>query len=125
MSNLAWISMACLLLAAGIGLFGYAQHKQNVQLISQRVQRVLDAEPTLVLPAALDKEQQQRRHEWLQFVPPWVQQAFSPRQWVLIALTTLCATGLVAWMASLGIAAIVPLLVLGIALFAGSVCVHA
>lgn len=117
MSSLAWISMACLLLAAGIGLLGYAQHKQNVQVISQRVQRVLDAEPTLVLPAALDKERQQRQHKWLQFAPPWVQQAFSPRQWVLIALSTGCVTGLVAWMTSLSIAAIVPLLVLGIALF--------
>ena len=117
MSNLGWISMACLLLAAGIGLWGYAQHKQNVQVISQRVQRVLDAEPTLVLPVALDKERQQRQHEWLQFAPPWVQQAFSPRQWVLIALSTGCVTGLVAWMSSLSIAVIVPLLVLGIALF--------
>ena len=117
MSNLAWVSMACLLLAAGIGLWGYAQHKQNVQVISQRVQRVLDAEPTLVLPVALDKERQQRQHEWLQFAPPWVQQAFSPRQWVLIALSTGCVTGLVAWMSSLSIAVIVPLLVLGIALF--------
>ena len=117
MSNLGWVSMACLLLAAGIGLWGYAQHKQNVQVISQRVQRVLDAEPTLVLPVALDKERQQRQHEWLQFAPPWVQQAFSPRQWVLIALSTGCVTGLVAWMTSLSIAAIVPLLVLGIALF--------
>jgi len=117
MSNLGWVSMACLLLAAGIGLWGYAQHKQNVQVISQRVQRVLDAEPTLVLPVALDKERQQRQHEWLQFAPPWVQQAFSPRQWVLIALSTGCVTGLVAWMSSLSIAAIVPLLVLGIALF--------
>lgn len=118
MSGFAWVSMACFLFAAGIGLWGYAQQKQNVQNISQRVQRVLDAEPTLVLPHVLGQEQQQRKKPWLSFAPAWVQQAFTPKQWVVMSTVTLVVAAVVASVAGLSIAAIVPLLALSAMLFA-------
>lgn len=117
MSPLAWISLACLLLAAGVGLWGYAQQQQKVSAISERVQRVLDAEPTVQLPLAIEKQRKQSSHSWLRFMPVWLQQAWTPKQWLLTAAGTLLVMALVVMLSGWLIALIVPVMVLAVVTF--------
>lgn len=117
MSALAWVSLACLLLAAGVGLWGYAQQKEKVSSISDRVQRVLDAEPTVQLPFALEKQRKQSRPGWLRFAPVWLQQAFTRTQWICIAAGIGLAMALVGLLTHAVIALIVPVMVLVVVVF--------
>lgn len=117
LSALAWISLACLLLAAGVGLWGYAQQKQKISSISERVQRVLDAEPIVQLPFAIEKQKKQLNHSWLRFVPEWLQQAFTFKQWCFIGGGTLLATAFIALLSNLFIALLVPMMVLCVVTF--------
>lgn len=117
MSALAWISVACLLLAAGVGLWGHAQQKQKITSISHRVQRVLDAEPTVQSPLEAHHVNRSKNNSWWIFLPPWLRNAFQPKQWVFMAILAAVLTALVASLSSVLIALIVPLMMSAIVIF--------
>lgn len=109
MNTLAWISAACLLLAAGVGLWGYAQQKQKVSLISERVQRLLDAEPGRQAPSSTEDLELKNNIRWLSAVPVWLRHAHTSKQWWAIAGATLFLSAVIAALSNVFIACIVPL----------------
>lgn len=84
MSSLVWVSLACLVLALGVAALGYSQQKQQIQRMDERVQKVLDAAPTLQT-AATPVEVSSGGHHWMQWFPPWVRHIWSPKKLVFLA----------------------------------------
>lgn len=117
MSALAWISVACLVLAAGVALWGYTQQQEKVTAISARVQRVLDAAPTVVIPIAVEQQQKQKNQAWLDFAPVWLQGAYMPKQWMTFAVVLGLFTLLVALLSNVMIALIAPLMACAVWVF--------
>lgn len=117
MNALIAISAACLLLAAGVALWGYAQQKQKVSEISDRVQRVLDAEPILQLPLAVEQAQRQHNNRWLRSAPVWLHNAYTPKQWWLIAVCTVLLAALMAVFTLSVVAMLAPLMVVSLVVF--------
>lgn len=119
MSTWAWVSVACFFLAAGVGLWGYAQQQQTVSKISDRVQRVLDAAPTEPVPLAWQQERQRQLHavRGLGFAPQWLQDTLTAKQWAWLVGSCLLATALLAWWSSLLIAVILPVMVVSVTVF--------
>lgn len=118
MSALAWISAACLLLAAGVGLWGYAQQKQKVSAISERVQRLLDAGPTTQRKSFTTEDFQQKNNSYrFGVVPSWLQSGYTKKQWWLIISITLLVTVLIVALTNVFIGFIVPTMVILCAVF--------
>ena len=110
MTALAWISVACLVLAAGVALWGYTQQQEKVTAISARVQRVLDAEPTVVVPVAIEQQRKQKNQAWLSFAPTWLQTAYTSKQWIVFSVVLGALMLLVALLSNVLIALIVPVM---------------
>lgn len=110
MSALAWISVACLVLAAGVALWGYSQQQEKVTAISARVQRVLDAEPTLVVPMAVEQQRKHKNQAWLHYAPTWLQAAYTPKQWVFFAVGLALLMVVIALLSNWAIALITPIM---------------
>lgn len=117
MSGLLWVSLACVVLAAGVGLWGYSQHRQTVTQISARVQRVLDAEPATARVQALVEENKPQHQAWMDFAPHWLQKSLSQKQAIFLLVATAIITVLVAMWSNAVIACIVPVMVLAVVVF--------
>lgn len=117
MSLWAWMSLVCLLWAVGIALWGYVQQREQVHAISGRLQRAIDAEPTPVVPQAVEEVQRNQRRHWLHFAPPWVREALSDRQWMLLAVGAVLLTLLGALLTNILMALLIPLCMLALVLF--------
>lgn len=117
MNAMAWVSVACLFLGAGIGLWGYAQQKSKVNTIEERVQRILDAEPQTAHALTTELANQHKGFAWLQFTPVWMQQSFTRKQWIWIISSTLLVMCIVALFSTFQVALVVPLMTGGVAVF--------
>jgi tight adherence protein B len=115
MSGVVWASIACIFLAAGVGLWSYAERQQHVQRIEQRV---LDAEQSsAAMPEVRMDGPLMQAHPLWTFAPAWLQQAFGSKQWLWIILPTVVVTFIVIIMTHSPIALIVPVVVFAIVVF--------
>lgn len=117
MNAIAWISVACLFLGAGIGLWGYAQQKSKVNAIEDRVQRILDAEPEIKPPLIAEMAEQRQALGWLQFTPIWIQQGFTRKQWLWIISSTVVLMFTLGALSNFQVALVVPVMAGGLVLF--------
>lgn len=82
---LIWLSLACLLAAAGVGLWGLSLHRQRVRGMDSFVERTMAArplnEPTAPV-AVLEDETQDGAQKWL-WEPPWLANPKAKKQVLL------------------------------------------
>ena len=111
MNALAWISAACVLLAAGIALWGYAQQKQKVSVISERVQKAMSVVPVESGKSFIENHRRKNSISWLKWVPAWLHRAYTPKQGFFVAVIALALTILIAALTNIAIALLVPLMI--------------
>lgn len=111
MNTLAWISAACVLLAAGIALWGYAQQKQKVSVITERVQKAMSTAPVESGHSLIENDHRKDSSAWLKLAPLWLHSAYTPKQGLLIAVIALLLTVLIAALTNIAIALLVPLMI--------------
>ena len=114
MSGVVWLSLACLIIGLGIGLWGLAQQRQDVQVVSDRVERLIDAK---IDDLGADGHAQRNQNLAIQGMPEWLLNAYSQERLFVGAIITVSISGLLWWLGNFIVALFFIVLVVGAASF--------
>ena len=114
MSSVVWLSLACLVIGLGIGLWGKAQQRQQVQTVSERVERLIETQPD---DASASMGLRKGQSGAVRGVPEWLLSAYSMEKIAIGAAVTMLLAALLWWAGNFIVALFFVLLVVGSAGF--------